>query len=109
MAFKGGEQALADYTAAIQADTSLAEAFKRRALLYIRLERHTEALADLSRVLELQPADAQAYYFRATVYRAIGDRPKAVDNLNAALRLDPKNSSYISTLKEVKDEIESRN
>ncbi|NQT82883.1 tetratricopeptide repeat protein [bacterium] len=97
------------HTATIQRDASLAEALKKRGLLHIRLKRHREALSDFPRVLKLQPADAEAYYFRSTVYRAIGDPSGALDDLNAAIRLDPKNSSYISTLKEVRDEVEGRN
>ena len=54
------EEALADFTRAIELDPSLAWAIGGRGQTYQAMGRHEEALADFTRAIELDPNDAWA-------------------------------------------------
>ncbi len=64
------EQAIADYSRAIEINPNYAEAYKWRALRYSLADDHDRAIADDSRAIELDPNDAKAYNDRAGEYFA---------------------------------------
>ncbi len=92
------DMALRDYTASIEADPTLIEAWLGRALVYDRYDDEDAREADLQRALELctdriadDPEDAEAYLFRGLAIVRRGDSPlPAVDDWEEALRLAPE-------------------
>ena len=55
------EQALADYTQALELDPEYAMAYNNRGLTYGKIGKYEQALADFNRALELEPEYATAY------------------------------------------------
>ena len=81
------EEALTDYTAAIQLNPGHCRAFYNRAFSNDRLRRYDAAVADYTRALEIQPGNATAYHNRASLFERLG---------RSVLPLAPPNS--VSTL-----------
>lgn len=66
------EEALTDYTAAIQLNPGHCRAFYNRAFSNDRLRRYDAAVADYTRALEIQPGNATAYHNRASLFERLG-------------------------------------
>ena len=62
------EQAVADYTRAIQLDCSFAEAYFNRGVSYYELGMYEPAIADLTTAIELDPNDDSYYSRRSLAY-----------------------------------------
>ncbi|MCQ3930668.1 MAG: hypothetical protein DPW16_09415 [Chloroflexi bacterium] len=69
--------ALADFSAAIELDASLVEAYVGRARLYMETDAYDLALADLDAAYQLDPQNATVLALRGRVYAG----PNAVDTL----------------------------
>ncbi|MGN9838974.1 tetratricopeptide repeat protein [Nonomuraea sp. H19] len=83
------EQALADYTRAIEADPGYPDYYLDRGNLLHGLGRTEAALADYETVMRLSPPFPEAYYNRAELRYATGDRAGARADLDHTLELDP--------------------
>lgn len=83
------EDALADYTAVIEADPNWPEYHFDRANLLRRLDRDDEALAEYETVMALSPAFHEAYYNRGDLRAARGDTDGALADFDYVLELDP--------------------
>ena len=66
------EEALQDYSAAIQLNPRHCRAFYNRAFSNDRLRRYDAAVADYTRALEIQPGNATAYHNRASLFERLG-------------------------------------
>ena len=62
------EQAIQDYTRAIELDRGFAEAYFHRGVSYFELRQYEQAIADLTQVIALNPRDDSAYSRRALAY-----------------------------------------
>ena len=60
-------QALADFSKAIELNPSLANAYYDRAFIYFSQERYNEAMIDVERVLQLDPSDQKALFLLAAI------------------------------------------
>ncbi|MBF8188752.1 tetratricopeptide repeat protein [Nonomuraea sp. K274] len=85
-----GEEALADYTRAIEADPGYPDYYLERGNLLDKLGRPEEALADYETVMRLSPPFPEAYYNRAELRFAAGDLDGARADLDHTLELDPE-------------------
>ncbi len=56
------QEALADFTQAIEFDTSNVQAYSHRGNVYANLQRYDEAVRDFTEVIRLDPTNAQAYF-----------------------------------------------
>jgi tetratricopeptide (TPR) repeat protein len=74
-----------------QSKADRAEAFWRRAGVFITLNQLAAAEADLERASGLAPGNANVLVNRGRLHLARGDAALAVKSLNAALELDPNN------------------
>ncbi|WP_433433597.1 tetratricopeptide repeat protein [Nonomuraea sp. CA-141351] len=91
------EEALADYTRAIEADPGYPDYYLERGNLLHRLGRPDEALADYEAVMRLSPPFPEAYYNRAELRFASGDLDGARADLDHTLELDPEfASAYVN-------------
>ncbi|MEU6711800.1 tetratricopeptide repeat protein [Nonomuraea sp. NPDC046802] len=84
------EQALADYTRAIEADPGYPDYYLDRGNLLHKLGRREEALADYESVMRLSPPFPEAYYNRAELRFEAGDVEGARADLDHTLELDPE-------------------
>ncbi|MEQ4719160.1 tetratricopeptide repeat protein [Nonomuraea sp. B19D2] len=84
------DEALADYTRAIEADPGYPDYYLERGNLLHRLGRPDEALADYEAVMRLSPPFPEAYYNRAELRFASGDLDGARADLDHTLELDPE-------------------
>ncbi len=62
------EQAIDDYTRAIELDEAFAEAYFNRGVSYYDLGQYQEAITDLSQAIRLNPADDNYYSRRSLAY-----------------------------------------
>ncbi|TMS00787.1 tetratricopeptide repeat protein [Nonomuraea basaltis] len=84
------DQALADYTRAVEADPGYPDYYLDRGNLLHRLGRAEEALADYEAVMRLSPPFPEAYYNRSELRFAEGDLEGARADLDHTLELDPE-------------------
>ncbi|WP_188191665.1 tetratricopeptide repeat protein [Nonomuraea sp. SYSU D8015] len=83
------EEALADYTRAIETDPGYPDYYLDRGNLLHALGRAEEALADYEAVMRLSPPFPEAYYNRSELRFAAGDLEGARADLDHTLELDP--------------------
>jgi Flp pilus assembly protein TadD len=83
------DQAIAEYTSAIQADPEDANAYRGRGDAHCRQGAFDQAVADYDQAVELDPTSALAYFKRGNAYARLGDEARAQADQQSALRLDP--------------------
>ena len=88
---KGYQEAVKNFTNAIQQNPEAAEAYSGRGLTYLSIGALDKALADFSRAIELNQRSAEAYNGRSAVYRTKGDFDSAIADSNNAIQLYPNN------------------
>jgi len=84
------DDALADYTRAIELDPGLARAYGGRGLTYQAMGRYDDALADYGRGIELDPSYAWAVASRGETYRLTGRYDEALADYGRAIEIDPR-------------------
>lgn len=92
------DAAMADNTAALKLDGSLAEAVVNRGAIYLEMHRPSDAAANFSRALTLAPANAEKIHFyqakiyfdRAMAREDMGDLKGAYADYAEASRLAPQ-------------------
>jgi tetratricopeptide (TPR) repeat protein len=84
------EEAVADYSRAIELDPRHARDLSNRGKLYRDLGQLDKSLDDVSRAIELDPKYVRAWINRALIYLDLGQRDKAVADLSRAIEVDPK-------------------
>ena len=77
--------AVGDFSAAIEQDANLAEAWRKRANAQNRLKKTDEALADIQQALKLQPNGRESLYVLGEVQWQRGDPTAAVTALTSFL------------------------
>ena len=79
--------AIGNYTQAIELNPRFAEAYVGRGNAYMDGEEYESAIADYSDALRLNPDDAVAYFNRASVYAVQGELDRAISDYGDTLRL----------------------
>lgn len=92
--FKYGylDQAIADYTKAIELKPTLPDAYNNRGLVYNWQKKWQLAIADLSKAIQLSPQNPLYYKNRAVAYSSV-NLDLALADLAMALKYDPKDAS----------------
>jgi tetratricopeptide (TPR) repeat protein len=80
------EDALSDFTHAIDLDSGNAIHFLSRSIAHYRLGHHEEAFADSNRAIELDPNNASAYVTRGNTYGYLNRFEEALENYSYALQ-----------------------
>ena len=83
------QEAVKEYSKAIELDPSFASAYHNRGILYNKLGEQQKALDDYNKAIELDPSYAHAYNGRGNVYSDLGEQQKALEDYNKAIELDP--------------------
>ncbi|MFD8284976.1 tetratricopeptide repeat protein [Streptomyces solisilvae] len=83
------EEALAEYTHAIELNSSSASIIADRGYLNRLAGRYEEALADCASAIELDPENSNAITNRGATYRISGQYEEALVDFDRAIELDP--------------------
>lgn len=84
------DQAIANYTEAITADSKRVRAYKERGWAYYEKGEFDKAIADFTELITLDPKHAADYhYIRGCILHEKGEHDKAVDDYTAAFKLQP--------------------
>lgn len=83
------DEAIAEYSKAIELDPKLAAAFNNRGIIYDDLEQYQKAIDDYNKAIELDPNYAVAYNNRGTIYDKLKQRQRALEDYDKAIELDP--------------------
>ena len=87
------DNAIADYTKAIELDPKSAEAYKDRGISYLSDGNIDEAIRDYTKAIELDPESAEAYKNRAIAYLGKSDFDNVITDYTKAIELDPDDTS----------------
>ena len=87
------QEAVDDFSKAIELDPKNGKAYYNRAIVYGALGRNKDAIEDGTRAIELNPKDANAYINRGIDYIGIGNYGKAVADLNKAIELNAQDAA----------------
>jgi len=85
------EQAIYDYTKAIELDRHYAEAYNNRSAALLMMENYAKAVVDCNWTLELAPHFVAAYINLGIAHTGLRDYPPALEDYRKALELDPEN------------------
>jgi tetratricopeptide (TPR) repeat protein len=88
------EDAVADFTAAIQLNPQDADAYSMRGAVYRDLGRYSEAVSDLTQAIQLDPQSLQSYVMRGNVYHHLHQDEQAMLDYNHGIELDPTIPSW---------------
>ena len=81
------DQAIADYTKAIERDSHSDSSFTNRGLIYLERKEYQKAVADFDSVVRCGKEDAMTYYNRSRAYEALGKKALAKADLTRAKQL----------------------
>ena len=84
------DEAISDYTKALEIDPTLAEAYGNRGTTYGRKGQYDKAISDFTKALEINPKDALAYYNRGLAYYNKGQYGEAISDGTEALKINPR-------------------
>jgi tetratricopeptide (TPR) repeat protein len=94
---KRHEEAIADFTRAVELDPSNARAFGNRGATYGRMERYEEGIADFTRAVELDPSRAWVIGSRGVTYGRMERYEEAIADFTRAVELDPSRAWVIGS------------
>jgi tetratricopeptide (TPR) repeat protein len=83
------DQAIKEYTTALQSDPDNARTYCNRGNTYGKKGDNDRAIADYTQAIRIDPNFALAYTNRGTRYRAKGDNDRAIADHTQAIRIDP--------------------
>ena len=81
------QDALSEYSKAIELDSNCAAAYYNRGIVYGNLGQHENAIKDYDKAIELDPNYVNAYYNRGNVYENLGQHENAIKDYDKAIEL----------------------
>ena len=88
------DQAIADYTNALELDPRNAVGYFIRGIAYDAKGEHDLAIADYTKAIELEPSQPGAYAARGVDYARKGDYEKAIVDFSKEIELDADATTY---------------
>ncbi len=85
------EQAIYDYSKAIELDRRYAEAYNNRSAAHLMMENYAKAVLDCNWTLELAPHFVAAYINLGIAHTGLRDYEQAFSDYERALKIDPDN------------------
>ena len=83
------DEAIEDYTRAINLDPNYVEAYKNRGMAYRNKGDYDLAIEDFGKAIQLNPNFAEAYFSRGSIYVKKGDIDHAMEDFSTAIELKP--------------------
>jgi tetratricopeptide (TPR) repeat protein len=83
------DQAIADYTKAIESNPHYADAYGSRGIVYQAQGDGDHAIADYTKAIEIDPRYAEAYVGRGSVFETEGLRDRAIADFTKTIEITP--------------------
>ncbi len=83
------DQAIADYTEAIDINPHFAKAYDNRGAAYAQKGNLSGAISDFTMAIANNPNDAEAYNNRGRAYAKLGNYVQAVSDYSKAIKINP--------------------
>ena len=83
------DQAIAEYSKAIEINPNYADAYYNRGLVYDDLKEYSQAIADYSKAIEINPNYADAYYNRGLIHYNLKEYDQAIADYSQAIEINP--------------------
>ncbi|TBR15868.1 tetratricopeptide repeat protein, partial [bacterium] len=94
------DEAISEFTRAIENSPNYAGAYYNRAVAYIHKGNYDQAISDCTKAIELKPNYAEAYYFRGVAYGGKGNSVQEASDYARAAELKPElNPKYVKSNK----------
>jgi serine/threonine protein kinase/tetratricopeptide (TPR) repeat protein len=87
------QDAVADFSRAIELSPSYTSAWNNRALAYYRLDRPEKTVEDSSRAIELNPDSTSAWNNRGWAHNKLNQPQQAISDFTRAIQLNPKSAT----------------
>jgi len=84
------DQAIEQFTKAIQIDPKDAQAHYQRGLSFVAQNEYEDAIVDYNNALQLNPKFHLAYYHRGIAHQLLGQHDKAIADYTRTLKLEPR-------------------
>jgi tetratricopeptide (TPR) repeat protein len=84
------DEAIAEFTKAIELNSRFTEAYYDRGLTYYKKMEFNQAISDYTKAIEISPNDADVYYNRGLVYSLNKEYDKAWEDIHKAESLGYK-------------------
>jgi len=85
------EQALMDFSAAIEIDDEYIDAYIKRAKIYCEQEDYESAIEDYTTLINLKPNSSEYYNSRGWAYYLNDEEDKAILDFNKVIEIEPNN------------------
>ncbi|PEU75287.1 hypothetical protein CN394_27545 [Bacillus anthracis] len=92
------EEAIRDYTKAIELKPDYAQAHNNRGLVFESKGNQEEAIRDYTKAIELKPDYALAYYNRGIVFNSKGNQEEAIKDFTMAIGIEPQYGSKLDPI-----------
>jgi tetratricopeptide (TPR) repeat protein len=92
------EDAVGDFTHAVQLQPSFFEAYNNRGILLMKSKRYDEAIADYNKSLSIKPDYAEAFFNRGQLMMDMNQREDAKRDFQKAIGLNHKNADAHNNL-----------
>lgn len=89
------DDAIADLTAAIEADVTAVDTYILRGEAYMQAGDYSNAMVDFNSAINIDPTNAVAYYDRSLLFTRLEDYNSALNDINAALSAVATNPSSV--------------
>ena len=83
------DEAIEDYTRAINLDPNYVEAYKNRGMAYRNKGDYDLAIEDFGKAIQLNPNFAEAYFSRGVAYDEKGEFDRAIQDYTEVIQLNP--------------------
>ena len=90
------DEAIVEYSKAIELDPKIAAAYNNRGIIYDDLELYQSAIADYNKAIELDANYANAYNNRGVAYKNLKQYEKAIQDYSKAIELEPNDATFYS-------------
>jgi tetratricopeptide (TPR) repeat protein len=84
------EKAVADFSRAVEIDSTLEEAWSFRGEVYSSMDRHDKAIADFSTAIRLSPTNTSHWRNRGYEYNTLRQYNKAIADFSKTIQLDQR-------------------
>ena len=95
------DEAIANYTKAIELKPDYGEAYTNRGAAYLLKKLYDKAITDSSKAIELNPTNDSAYQNRGRAYRGKGLYKQAMADFQEAPAVDPTNPETLKLLEDL--------
>jgi tetratricopeptide (TPR) repeat protein len=81
--------AIAEFSSAIKANSNFKEALFKRGVCFEFLEDYEKAVKDFTVIITIDPANAQAHYNRGLAYKELNEYTKAITDFSTTIKFKP--------------------